>query len=294
MDPGRIEEAITKKTKAIIPVHFAGQSCDMDKILDIAKRYDLFVIEDCAHAHGSEWRGRKVGSLGDMGTFSFQSSKTMTSGEGGIITTNSKELAIKCFSLIWIGREIEKPWYEFYHLGWNFRLTEFQGAILRAQLSRLELQVEKRMENARYLTEKLSCIPGIKPMKWDSRATKHSFYLYMLRFDPGTWGISRRQFQEALAAEGVDVFGSYPAPIYQNDVFLNQDFYSRGCPVHCPHYNSPMDYSTFSEKCPVAERVCKEESIWLNHPMFLGSFSLMDAVAATVQKIWDNREELQS
>jgi len=277
MDPACIEKAINKKTKAIIPVHFAGQSCDMDAILDIAKKNNVYVIEDCAHAHGSEWRGRKAGSWGDLGTFSFQSSKTMTSGEGGIITTNNKELAMKCFSLVWIGREIKKPWYEFYDLGWNFRLTEFQGAILRAQLSRVEQQVEKRMENARYLTALLKDIPGIAPMKWDERATKHSFYLYMLRFDPKTWGIPRLQFQQALAAEGVDVFGSYPKPIYHNAVFLNRE----------------IDYRAFAKTCPVAELACKEQSIWFNHPMFLGSKSDMEAIAASVQKLWDNITELR-
>ena len=115
-------------------------------------------------------------------------------------------------------------------------MTEFQGAILRAQLTRLEQQTEKRMENARYLTEKLRTIPGSNPVKWDERATKHSFYLYMLRFDPKVWGISHRQFQEALAAEGVDVFNSYPAPIYQNEVFLNKNFYTNNCPINCHYY----------------------------------------------------------
>ena len=294
MDPARMEEAITEKTKAVIPVHFAGQCCDMDKILDIAKRHKLYVIEDCAHAHGAEWRGRKAGSLGDLGTFSFQSSKTMTSGEGGVITTNNKDLAIKCHSLIWIGREVNKPWYEFYSLGWNFRLTEFQGAILRAQLTRLEQQVEKRMDNARYLTEKIRNIPGINPIKWDERATKHSFYLYMFRFDPKIWGISRIRFQEALAAEGVEVFNSYAAPIYQNDVFINQNFYPKGCPLNCLHYGRDLDYKAFSEKCPEAERICKEEAIWLNHPMFLGKRGGMDAIAASIQKLWDNIGELSS
>ena len=292
MDPARIEEAITEKTKAIIPVHFAGQPCDMDRIMDIAQRHNLYVIEDCAHAHGSQWRDKKAGSMGDLGAFSFQSSKTMTAGEGGIIITNNEELAKRCHSLIWIGREVGRPWYEFKRLGWNYRLTDFQGAILRAQLSRVEEQVEKRMENARYLTKKLQDIPGIKPIKWDERATKNSFYLYMFRFDPKVWGISRVQFQEALAAEGVDVFNSYPAPIYQNEVFLEQNFYTNGCPVNCPHYNKRIDYKVFLEKCPVAERVCKEEAIWLNHPMFLAPQSGMDAIAASVQKLWDNREEL--
>ena len=277
INPRRIEEAVTEKTKAIIPVHFAGQPCDMDRISDIAKKHKLFIIEDCAHTHGAEWKGRKAGSIGSLGIFSFQSSKTMTSGEGGVITTNDAELAKKCFSNVWIGREPDKPWYEFYHLGWNYRLTEFQGAILRTQLARLERQVEKRMENARYLTKKLQDIPGILPVKWDERATKHSYYLYMFRFDPKIWGISRFRFQEALAAEGVDVFNSYPVPIYKNEVFLN---------------NKDLCCGAFSEKCPVAERVCREESVWLNHPMFLGEQNCMDAIAASVRKLWDNKDEL--
>ena len=293
MDPARIEEAITERTKAIIPVHFAGQLCDMDRIMDIAKKHNLFVIEDCAHAHGSEWRGRKAGTIGDIGTFSFQSSKTMTSGEGGIIITNNEALAIKCHSFIWVGRDFGKPWYEFQHLGSNYRLTEFQGAVLRVQLSRLEKQIETRMENVRYLSEKLRGIPGIKLVKWDERATKHGFYLIMMQFDSTIWGVPRSSFIKALAAEGVNVSPPYPVPLYNNEVFLNQNFYPKSCPVKCPRYSGCVDYGSFAEKCPVAEHACREESLWLGHSMFLGSRKVMDAIAESIRKIWDNKNELK-
>jgi dTDP-4-amino-4,6-dideoxygalactose transaminase len=151
LNPDLLEAAITPRTKAIEPVHFGGQPADMDRILEIAQKHGLFVVEDAAHAHGSEWRGRKVGALGDAGSFSFQSSKNMTAGEGGIILTNDTNLAERCDSLLWAGREKGRPWYEFHRLGWNYRLTEFQAAILLIQLGRLEAQNERRMENARYL-----------------------------------------------------------------------------------------------------------------------------------------------
>lgn len=293
MDPNRIEEAITDKTKAIIPVHFAGQACDMDKIMAIAKKHGLYVIEDCAHAHGAEWKGRKVGSIGHAGTFSFQASKTMTSGEGGIITTNDKDFAIECDSLIWIGRKIGRPWYEFHRLGWNYRITEFQGAILRAQLTRLDEQVIKRTENADYLTAQLKDIEGIMMMRRDERATKHGYYMYMFRFDEKIWGISRDTFQEALMAEGVDVFKCYPTPIYNNPVFLEHNYYTKGCPLKCPHYDRDIDYAAFADKCPVAEKACREEAMWLNHRMFLGGREDMDGIVAAIKKIKAHAAELQ-
>lgn len=156
IDPVRIEEAITERTKAIIPVHFSGQSADMDRIMEIAKKHNLYVIEDSAHAHGGEWKGRKVGAIGDIGTFSFQATKNMTSGEGGAIVTNNKSLAKLCDSYIWAGREVGRPWYEFHRLGWNYRMTEFQGAILKVQLGRLDAQIEKRKENAEYLSRRIN------------------------------------------------------------------------------------------------------------------------------------------
>lgn len=295
LNPDLIEAAITPRTKAIEPVHFGGQPADMDKILQIAEKHDLFVVEDAAHAHGSEWHGRKVGALGHAGSFSFQGSKNMTSGEGGIILTNDANLAERCDSLLWVGREKGRPWYEFHRLGWNYRLTEFQAAILLVQLSRLKAQNERRMENARYLNERLAEIEGLTPLKWDSRTTKHSFHIYIIRYDAEKFrGAHRRKFVDALIAEGIPAFYGYPHPVYANPMFLNQEFYTHGCPVLCPYRDYiPVDYSAFAQQCPVAERACHEEALWLEHRLLLGDKQDMNDIVVALQKVVHHIDELR-
>ena len=127
MDPLQFEEAISDRTRAVIPVHFGGQPCDMDAINRIAAKHGLAVIEDAAHAHGASYRGRKCGSLGDLASFSFQASKNMTAGEGGVITTDNPEYVETCESLVWGGRRLGQPWYQHFVLASNVRMTEFQG-----------------------------------------------------------------------------------------------------------------------------------------------------------------------
>jgi len=165
LDPKAVEALITPRTRAIIPVHFAGLPADMDAIMAIAQRHNLIVIEDAAHAHGAEYKGRRAGSIGHMGSFSFQSSKNLTAGEGGFITTNDPELAERCRSIHNCGRRPGHAWYEHFVISGNYRLSEIQGALLNAQLQRLEEQARRRDENGRYLTEHLGQIPGIKPQR---------------------------------------------------------------------------------------------------------------------------------
>lgn len=294
LDPELIEAAISSRTKAIEPVHFGGQPADMDRILDIAQRHGLFVVEDAAHAHGTEWKGHMVGALGDAGSFSFQSSKNMTAGEGGMIVTNDWDLAERCDSLLWAGREKGRPWYEFHRLGWNYRITEFQAAILLVQLSRLESQNKRRMENARYLNERLAEIEGLTPLKWDSRTTKHSYHIYIVRYDPDKLdGVPRQRFVEALTAEGIPAFYGYTHPVYANPMFLNHEFYTHGCPIQCPHRDfATVDYGAFAEQCPASERACNEEAIWLEHRLLLGDLEDMDDIVDAMEKITQNIQEL--
>jgi len=146
--PGCIEEAITSRTRAIMAVHFGGQPADMDQVLEIARKRRLLVLEDAAHAHGCEWKGRKAGSFGTFSSFSFQASKNMTAGEGGILCTNDQTVAAECDALTWAGRRPGRPWYEFHRLGWNYRMTEFQAALLRVQMTRLAGQNRVRQDNA--------------------------------------------------------------------------------------------------------------------------------------------------
>jgi dTDP-4-amino-4,6-dideoxygalactose transaminase len=286
INPDLIEDAITDRTKAIEVVHFGGQPCDMDKILAIAEKHHLFVVEDAAHAHGSEWRGKKVGALGTAGSFSFQQAKNMTAGEGGIIVTNNHDVAEICDSLIWSGRVKGRPWYEFHRLGWNYRMTEMQAAILLVQLERLEEQNARRMVNFKYLAERLSEVPGIMPLRWDERTTKHSCHIFMARYDSSILhGIDRIRYCAALEAEGIPVGHGYTHPLYANPMFVNQNFYTKGCPISCGFYNKPVDYAAYKDKCPVAENVCYREAIWLQHRFFLGSRQDMDNIADAFAKV---------
>lgn len=295
IDTKRAAEAITPQTRAIIPVHFAGQPADMDAILELAKKRGIFVVEDAAHAHGSEWKGRKIGALGAGGTFSFQSSKNMTAGEGGLIMTNDQNVSELCESFLWAGRQTGRPWYEHHRLGWNYRLTEFQAAILLQQLARLEDQNARRSENAAYLSNRLRAIPGIQPLDVDSRATRHSYHIYILRFSREAFGdIPRAKLLQALAAEGIPCMGGYSHPLYQNPMFLNKDFYPRGCPVSCGHYNKPIDYAQFEALCPVSERACASEAVWLEHRLLLGDKQDMDDIAGAFEKVHANAGELRN
>lgn len=293
VDPARVEQAITPRTRAIIPVHFAGQAADMDALLALARRRNLFVVEDAAHAHGAEWKGKKLGALGAGGTFSFQASKNMTAGEGGIILTNSADVAALCESYLWAGRQIGRPWYEHHRLGWNYRLTEFQGAILSQQLARLEEQNARRTENAAYLSAQLAAIPGLRPLQVDPRATKRSYHIYILRYAAEAFsGLPRNKFVQALAAEGIPCMGGYSQPLYKNPMFLRQDFYPKGCPITCGHYDRTIDYAAFSETCPVSEHACADEAVWMEHRPLLGTRRDMDDIVAAIEKVRANAGEL--
>ena len=279
MDPRRMEEAITPRTRAVVPVHFAGLAADLGAILEIADRRGLPILEDAAHGHGGSWQDRGLGTIGTAGTFSFQASKNMTAGEGGLITTHDRELAEICESLVWVGREAGRPWYEHHRLGWNYRLTEFQGAILIEQLKRLGQQTARRLANGLYLNRQLATIPGIHPLRVPPYATCHTFHIYVFRFDAGEFGLTREQFLSALAAEGIPATGGYPYPLYRNPMFLDRALAS--------------DYTVYPGLCPNAERACAE-AVWLEHRLLLGEREDMDDIVSAVRKVRDRRGEFES
>lgn len=291
IDPDRVEQAMTDRTRAIEVVHFGGQPADMDRIVEIADKHNIPVIEDAAHAHGCEWRGKKVGSLGVFSSFSFQASKNMTCGEGGIICTNDQALAAECDSLLWAGRKVGRPWYEFHSLGWNYRMTEFQAAILRAQLERLDEQVRHRERMARYLSARLCNIEGISPIVQDERVTLHGCHIYMFRYHEPTLGVPRKKFIEALEAEGIPAFSGYTFPLYKNPMFLEKRFINGSFPLGT-RYHDDIDYAAFEERCPVAERACRYEAVWLPQNVFLGPEEDIRDIADAVEKVLDNKGEL--
>ena len=253
--------AITDRTKAVIPVHFAGLPADMDAIGAVAADAGIPVIEDAAHAHGSSWRGQRVGSIGAMASFSFQASKNMTSGEGGVCTTADDDLAERLWSVGNLGRVRDGQWYEHPHLGTNYRMSGWAAAVLMGQLERLDAQVDRRMAAARYLSDRLG--PGLTPVAWDRRADRHSCHLYCLRYDAAAFGgLSRDDFVAALTAEGVPASGGYPMSLSRQPVFAPYD---------------PAD-------CPVSDAVC-DEIVWFTQKLLLADDHDLDDIVEAVAKI---------
>jgi len=277
LDPAKIEAAITSRTKAIIPVHFAGQACNMDAIMDIAERNNLRVIEDAAHAHGAEYKGRKLGTIGDAGSFSFQSSKNLTSGEGGMVITNDPELYRKMASLRNVGRLPEGQWYDHFLPGCNYRLTPMQAVLLSSQLKRLDEQTRRRDDNGLLLNELLSEVGGITPLSRGHGETVHCHHLYIFKYDSAHFnGLPKNDFVEMLAAEGVPCFRGYPHPLYKQPLFQDKNFMC---------YALPESVSYADVTCPVAERACAQEAVWILQHAMLGTAEDMVGFAKAIQKI---------
>ncbi len=290
LNPTAVEAAITPRTKAIMPVHFAGLPADMDALGAIARRHNLAIVEDACHAWGTKWQGKGAGALGDCGGFSFQMSKNLTAGEGGILLADDEETAERARSYSNFGRMVDKAFYDHYLLGDNLRMTEMQAAILLAQLTRLEEQTARRHERATLLSRELEQTPGLALMRDDERARPRAWHLYMFRFLPEQWdGVTREQFLEAMRAEGIPVGSGYPAPLYKNPMFLHQATGPDGCPVSCPYYSGEMDYTAVC--CPNTERLC-EEICWLAQSALLAEEEAMEDVGRAVVKVWERREEL--
>ncbi len=280
IDPYKIEEAITPRTKAIIPVHFGGNACAMDEIMEIAARHHLYVIEDACHAHGAEYKNRKLGSIGHVGCFSFQSSKNMCSGEGGIAVTNDDKLFETIWSLHNVGRKTGGAWYEHFNLGCNYRMTQFQAALLLIQLERLEEELVKRDRNGLYLAELLRNIEGITPLLRPPEATRHSCHLFPFKYDRSKFNnLPKNEFAAILAAEGVPCFMGYPEPIYRQPVFQEKNFFS---------YVIPESVSYTDVSCPECEKACHDTGMWISQSVFLGDKKDMEKIAEAVYKIKDN------
>jgi dTDP-4-amino-4,6-dideoxygalactose transaminase len=286
LDPKAVAAAVTPRTRAIIPVHFAGQPADMDAIRQIARRHNLVVIEDAAHAHGASLGGHPAGSLGDMASFSFQSSKNLTSGEGGILTSNDDRLAGACRSIHNCGRIPTGIWYEHHVISGNYRLGEFQAAILNCQLVRLESQTRSRDLNGQYLAAKLAQIPGLHPQKRPSDCTRHAYHLFMMRLDPVAFGAPRAAVLKALHAEGIPCSGGYGFSLNQQPLFRNKAF-----GPYLPDAARSLDYAGLS--FPNSDRICREQGVWLDQRYFLGSRHDMDDIARAFAKVYENRHHLR-
>ncbi|NTU76160.1 MAG: DegT/DnrJ/EryC1/StrS family aminotransferase, partial [Anaerolineaceae bacterium] len=229
IDPLLVENAITPRTRAVIAVHMAGHPADLDALSDLCKRRGLLLVEDSSHAHGSEWKGRKIGAIGDVGTFSFQSSKLMTAGEGGIILTNSDEIERQARSIHDCGRLPGEWFYAHFQYGSNYRLSEWQGAVLSQQLKRLDEQAAVRTRNSAWLDAHLPEIEGITPQRLDQRVTRNGHYAYIFHLESGAFsGLPVKKFIEAYNKEGIPTQASYP-PVHAMDVFQNGSYRKRLC-----------------------------------------------------------------
>lgn len=284
LDPAQIEAAITPATKVIAPVHLAGRPADMDAILDVARRHGVYVLEDACQAWGAAWRGRKVGALGDLGAFSFQSSKNIVAGEGGIVLTNDETLAELCWSLHNVGRVRTGAWYQHEIIGGNLRMSEWQAAVLLAQLERFPEHAARRDANARYLTEALTVAPGVTPLPFDERITGHAHHLFICRYDEAAFGgHTRDEFVRALVAEGITTASvGYAAPLNRNNAIRR----AAAAATRLGGRAWPLadDGLPALAGCPNAEWAA-QHTIWLAQNTLLGDRADMDSIVAAVQKI---------
>jgi perosamine synthetase len=284
IDANKVEAAITPRTKAIIPVHLGGSAADMDRILEVAKKHNLPVLEDACQSHLAEWRGKKVSTIGDLGCFSFQASKNLNSGEGGAILSNNQTLLDQCRAFHNNGRGVGGYAFQWVRNGCNNRITEFQAALLNEQLTRLEGQAMTREQNAGYLTAQLKEIPGITPARVYENCTRNAYHLYMLRYDPNHFaGLTRTKFLKALGAEGIPNSSGY-TPL-NKEPFIEEALRSR----HYQKTYPAQEIARYKERnhCPENDRLC-EEAVWMFQTMLLGTRSDMDQIADAIRKIQKN------
>ncbi len=290
IDPKAIARAITSKTKAIIPVHLGHQMADMDAIMQIAGKHNLIVIEDCAHAHGARWNGQGAGTLGHFGSFSLQSSKTLTTGEGGILLCRTPELAAKAASIIDCGRphalgggpEDDSMGFQ---VGGNYRLSEIAAALALVGLQRFPAQAKQREEMAAYMDESLSEINGVRVLKRDPRHTTRSFYRYMFAIHPEEFGVEHDVLCAALDAEGVGCWVGYEA-MHHYTLFQPQKS-KLAVPSAFP------EYFAFDEmNLPEATRACEHEAVWLDEAVFRSGVGGVDDAVTALKKIQEHAKEL--
>lgn len=289
IDADDAEQKVTSRTRAIVPVHVAGRIADMKKINAVANRCGLAVLEDAAHAWGSQLDGKGAGVIGECGTFSFQITKNLAAGEGGILVTDDEQLAELCRSYSNCGRTKGSRWYDHDVLGSNLRMTEFQAAILIAQLRRLERQIGRRAVNAETLDRTLADVPGLRRLAAAPRMTRRSYHMYAFRVDEAALGISRDRFLEALNAEGVPASAGWYRPLYKNGVFQNAHLGPRHG-IRAPLAGKGADYRT--THCPVCEQVCRDV-VWIPQNVLLADDSHIERLVEAIRRVVDSAKMIR-
>ncbi len=297
MDPSKIEEKITPFTKAILPVHILGLPCDMERIMGIARKHNLLVVEDSCQAWLAEINGKKVGTFGNAGCFSFQTSKNMPIGEGGAIISDDDELMDRCFSFHNYGNPYGSTAGQIgagtVMIGTKLRITEYQAAIGLAQLERLDKQTTVRNENAAFLKSLIGKIPGIVPYELYENVTKAAFHLFPFLYQKEDFkDLPKNKFLEALRAEGVPCSGGYTE--LNKMPFLKNAFESKYYRKFYPEER--LDYEKYMNEnmCPLNEKLCNEQAIWIPQNILLGSKSDMKNIAFAIEKVFNNAEQIKN
>lgn len=287
IDAEAVEAAITPRTRAIIPVHTGQIVCDMDALTAIAQKYNLHIIEDCAHSHGKRWRDQGVGCIGTFGSFSHQNSKILTAGEGGTLLTDDERLARRAHSIIDCGRPKDAAQQE-YTFGCNYRLGELHAALLTSQMKKFTRQMDERAANAYYFMECLAQVPGVRALHLDSRITRLSFYRFIIAIDPEAFGGATNQtICDALDAEGIGCWVGYEA---MSNYTLFQPHLSR-LPV-AVHYAEQLDTRKWS--FPNAERAAFTEQIYLDEGIFRAGKAGVDDCIEALLKLQRNCDSLRT
>ncbi len=281
LDVESTRRAITSRTRAILPVHLAMRFAEMDGLKTLAAEHGLKIIEDCAHVHGGQYRGQGAGSMGDLGCFSFQESKLMTAGEGGIVITSNLQFFEHLQSQVNCGRASATDQYQQRVLGSNYRMTELQAALLIGQLDMLPELAARRARGAARLGGALETIPGVRPLPPQPGMTREAIYCYVFQYRPESPPVARDLFVAALEAEGIPCDGRFYEPVYRSDLFY-------ATPENCPQLS--VDYA--SVRCPVSERAAYEESVWFPEFLLLGEDGDVDEIAEGVGKVMRNLGDL--
>lgn len=292
IDAKKIEAAITPNTKAMIPVHLGGGAFDVDTVMAVGQKHGVPVIEDACQSHLAEWRGRKVGTYGRTGCFSFQASKNLNSGEGGAILTGDQEIYERCYMFHNNGGGLKGTGGNFAYAGSgaNLRMVEFEAAMLLAQMTRIEEQAKRRTANALYLTSLLKEIPGIVPAQMHDGCTRNAYHLYMFRYRKDAFNdLPRATFLKALAAEGVPASGGY-SPL-NREPFLKTALASRAYKKLFPE--DALRNWEERTACPQNDQLC-QEAVWFTQNMLLGSRTDMDQIADAIRKIKAHAADLIS
>jgi perosamine synthetase len=289
IDPDKVEKLITPNTKAIMPVHIMGVPCNMDRIMAIAKKHNLKVIEDSCQAHLAEYMGKKIGTIGDLGAFSFQESKVISCGEGGGVVGNDDTLMDRCFTVMNHGTT-RKGVTE--RIGPKYRMTEFEGAILMGQMPGFKERHELRNRNADYLRSKLKGFPGIVPQKQYEGTTQGAYYKFAMTYRKEHFNNTDRSiFLKAIQAEGVPLTAYIAHGLHKEpwvDYILNLKVYKKMySPERLQQFKAQLDF-------PMCDQVCSN-LITLNGPgPLLGTLADMDDVINAIMKVYDNRDKLSS